>query len=652
MKHLLLVFFIIISAQTFGQNRFNSEDYSVTGNDLNLKTYEKDSTANALIIYEYGKSYVDKNTFKLKTEVQRKLKIFNREAFDKANTVVYLYRDGNKKEEIYKITATTYNIENGKVTKTQLEKSQIFEEKYNDRYTIVKFTFPNIKEGSVITYSYTIESPFMFKFKEWNFQDDIPKLYSQYETSIPGNYEYNVKLVGFLKFDTNDQVIENQCLKAGANAYANCLNTNYIMRDIPAFIEEDYMTTKFNYLSRIEYELKTFNGFDGRIDDYTKTWKAVDSELKYDKNIGSQLGKNGAVRKLLSESILNESDPLIKAKGIYAYVQDTYTWNNEYNIFKDVSIKKLIQDKSGKVSEINILLHNLLDENGFEVKPILLSTRNNGFATKVHPVLSDFNYLIVQVSINDKTYLLDATDKYLAFGQLPFRCLNQYGRLLDFKNGSSWIDIEADNTSSVQYRVNLDLTADQNLVGKIIKKTTGYPALSLKQKYFEDKNDYIKSRKNEFPDLSFIEYEVQTADKTDFEFLEEFTIEKDVEAVGKKLYLNPFLFKFFTENIFKLQERSYPIDFGYKDAYLYILKITLDESYEILEHPKDALIKLPNNTGSIILNNKVSGNTVELYFKLNFNEAIYNPEYYPSIKKFMSSLVDIQKNSLIVLQKK
>ncbi|WP_276205018.1 hypothetical protein [Flavivirga aquatica] len=43
------------------------------------------------------------------------------------------------------------------------------------------------------------------------------------------------------------------------------------MKDIPAFIEEDYMTSESNYLIRIDYELKTFKGFDGVINDYTKT---------------------------------------------------------------------------------------------------------------------------------------------------------------------------------------------------------------------------------------------------------------------------------------------------------------------------------------------------------------------------------------------
>src|SRR5690606_14567571 len=101
----------------------------------------------------------------------------------------------------------------------------------------------------------------------------------------------------------------------------------------------------------------------------------------------------------------------------------------------------------GNVSSINILLHNLLEETGIDVKPVLLSTRNNGFATKIFPVISEFNYLIVHANINNETFFLDATDKYLSFGEIPFRCLNQYGRLLDFKNGSDWIDIAPKNMS-------------------------------------------------------------------------------------------------------------------------------------------------------------------------------------------------------------
>lgn len=63
-------------------------------------------------------------------------------------------------------------------------------------------------------------------------------------------------------------------------------------------------------------------------------------------------------------------------------------------------------------------------------------------------------------------------------------------------------------------------------------------------------------------------------------------------------------------------------------------------------------LKLPNNKGNMIFTSQFDKNILLLYFKISFTDSLYNPEYYPSIKEFMGNAVDIQKNSLIVLQKK
>ena len=253
----------------------------------------------------------------------------------------------------------------------------------------------------------------MFKYREWKFQDDIPKLHSEYHTSIPANWDYNIKLVGTNNLSKNESKKKANCLQGPNGTSADCTESVYIMKDIPAFIEEDYMTTIDNYLSRIEYELKTFKGFDGRVDNITKTWKIADKEIKTLPEIGRQLGKSNMLKGLIDNAIMNEPDTLKKATAIYKYVQENYTWNGKYEMFNDVSVKDLIKNKSGKASEINMLLYDLLDDNGIEVMPVLLSTRDNGLPTQLYPVISDFNYFLVQTTINNNTYLLDATDKYL-----------------------------------------------------------------------------------------------------------------------------------------------------------------------------------------------------------------------------------------------
>ena len=179
-----------------------------------------------------------------------------------------------------------------------------------------------------------------------------------------------------------------------------------------------------------------------------------------------------------------------------------------YRIFQDTSVKNLIKNKSGNVSSTNILLHNLLQQAGIEVKPILLSTRNNGFSTKLFPVISEFNYIIVRATINSKTYLLHAIDKYLNFGDIPFRCLNSYGRLLDFKNGSDWIDIEPSKLSTVQYKIELNLDDKQVISGNVNAKNTSYHALNKRKAYYPNKTEYHNKihDKNAYLEISNTKY--------------------------------------------------------------------------------------------------------------------------------------------------
>ncbi|WMI65474.1 DUF3857 domain-containing protein [Aestuariibaculum sp. YM273] len=644
--------FFIFSSATFAQNTDNTSVFRVSLKDLKMTAYPQDSTANALVLYESGKSYVSPSDYKLYTEEKHKIKIFNKEGFDHANITINLYHsDRNSFEQVEDIIATTYTLDGDQVITTKLNKKDIHKIEYDENHHLAKFTLPNVKVGSVITYSYTTVSPFMFKYHGWEFQGDLPKLYSEYNASIPANWKYNIKLVGSEKLFVNESDIKKDCLSGGNGGQADCSVSKYAMKNIPAFIEEDYMTCKSNYLARIDYELQTFEDFRGITSDYSKTWETVDDELKTDKNIGRQILKSVDVENLLSEDIINETNLSLKAKAIYDYVQEQYTWNGDYKIFRNVSVKELIKEKSGNVSSINILLHNLLETAGISVKPVLLSTRNNGFATKLYPVISDFNYLIVQAEINGKTYLLDATDKYLYFGQLPFRCLNQYGRLLDFENGSKWIDINEENTSSILYSVSLQLNPDETMSGDVKIKKTGYYALNSKKDFFINKSSYESNLKNKLADMEISEFNVEDGDINGMNFSENFKLQYGFDQVQNSIYLNPFIIAFFNENPFKLQERTYPIDFGFKDSYLYILKLNIGDNYNLVELPDDINVALPNNSGRLNLSSKVFNNEVHMLMRLNFNSSFYPTEYYPYLKEFMNKIVNTQKNTMILLQK-
>ncbi|WP_179320221.1 DUF3857 domain-containing protein [Winogradskyella helgolandensis] len=628
-----------------------SQDYNVAmevlKSDLELTSYSKDSTANALVIYDYGNSFVDDKTFWLRVQNEQKIKILRTDGIDRGQFEVKLYKGKTSQEKIENIKGTTYNLENGEIRKTHLTKAAIFEEE-NEKYTLVRFVLPNVKVGSVITVSYETQSRFMSKYHPWYFQGEDPVLYSEYNTSIPANYEYHIKLVGGIPLDTHDISLKKQCLVLGNGASADCSISKYIMKNIPAYKPEDYTTTSLNYTSRVEYEMSVFKTFDGRTDKITKTWEDADHELKTDSDFGRQISKKSLVKDILPDSISSISDQLKKAKAIYKYVLNNYKWNGKSERY-DVSIKTLTKDKVGSAFEINLLLENLLSNEGIKVFPILMSTRNNGLATKVYPVLSDFNYVILKALIDDKSYYLDATDPYLSFGELPFKALNQYGRLINFEEGSYWEDINVNNFSGRIHRVELSSFEDDQFGGTIKSIFQGYHSHKSKRQFNENPNDYLEKKINDYTNITIEDHEVLDTDTSTFNETMDISIQP--EFIGNKIYFNPFIIKFFDKNPFQLQERTYPIDFGYKDIYNYSMIIKLNDNLQVIDIPESVNYALPNKSGSLLFNIESKNNEILLYFLVKFNQAIYPPDYYPYLKSFMDKVVELQNNTIITLEK-
>ena len=634
------------------QKEFNYSEFRVSDADLTKTFYEKDSSANALVIYEYGKSFVTGGDFDIVTNIKKKIKIFNRKGFDKGTVKLYLYKSDKDFEKVSNIEAITYfKNSDGKVEISKLDKKNIFKEEYSDRYKLLKFTLPNLKEGAVVTISYRLVSPFVFNFYEWNFQEDIPKLYSEYNTKIPGNYTYNIKLVGWQKLDVNDQKLERDCVSYGT-ASADCVVAKYVMKNIDAFTAEKHMTTAENYMSKLEYELMTVKYFDGAERNYTKTWQAVDREIRSTLSLGRAIRKTKHLKDLIPESVLFKLKGVDRAKRIFEFVQNNYTRDDDDHVFSEISTKQLVKEKRGCVTEINVLLNSLLELNGFKSNLVLLSTRKNGLPTKLFPVISEFNYSIVCVEINGYEYLLDASNDYLSFGQIPFKCLNSYGRKLDFENGSSWVPIESKEKSASLHYVQLQVGDDNALKGTIKTRYTGYHAYNKKRDYYSNKENYLGDLEKHFVNVSIDEYEFLGKGIKDNMFQEiiYFHTEKLDEEGG--LFFDPFIDKFFTTNPFKLKNRTYPVDFGYKDSFDYILVFDAGEAYEIKEIPKNIRMMLEENKGEFSMISTLSGSKLRMLFKIKFHEAVYPPYFYDSLKELMKNVVDKQMNSIVLLKKK
>jgi len=653
MKPIYVLVTILCSMTLYGQNPMSAKFNKVTQDELNMKVYDKDPKAHAVVLEEYGENYfkaINGGLFIVK-HYYTKIKILDKQGIDESNISILYYKGKKAFEVIKDIKAVTHNP--GETN--ELSQDEIYTIDINSFYKEKRFTFPNVKVGSVIEFQYTMESPFYYNFKGWEFQSDIPKVYSEFNAKIPANFRYNRILKGFQKLAINKASIQKRCFKIpGMMGRADCELLKYAMRDIPAFKEEAYMLSKNNYLSKIKFELSEYVRFSGGKEVYTKTWQAVDKEMRKDKDIGAQVKRKTFFKNQLPEEALNEKSSLKKAKAVYKFIKNHYTWNEEYGLFDDANVRQAFQNKIGNVAEINLSLVNSLLAAGLKTETVMLSTRAKGLPTQKHPVMADFNYLIAKVTIDEETFLLDASEKELSFGLLPLRALNYQGRAMDFKKPSYWFTINPYQENRQNTMVTMSINEEGDARGKLLQTNTGYLAYQKRSDLAEQSTEaYLDDLETRLSFLEVSEYKAEHLIDTEKALKEVFTLEFDEDGFSSgETFLDPFFLKIFSKNPFQLTERKYPVDFAFPRMYTTRFLVSLPSNYEFTTIPEDQTFTFANGKAVCGLKTTQEGNQLNLRFKLILNNFYFEPEEYQELKAFFGKLSIVQKNTRLGIKKK
>lgn len=639
---------LFIATACLAQEEKSTKIGLTTAKELQMPFYIKDTTANAVVLYEHANVYIDElNNFKFRTDYYYRIKLFKKEVFDKATISISLY----KEEKVKEIKAVTYNLsEAGEIKKTHVSKAAIFTKEIDKNWKEVTFTFPDIKEGSVIEYVYSVLSPYP-QLDDWYFQSDIPKIKSEYDSAILGNYKYNTRLIGFQKLDKDNPSVKNSCVYIPAIGNGACAVSSFGMNDIPAFIEEEHMLSKKNFISRVSFDLVSFTSVKGWVTKYTKTWKDADRSFK-ELYLDGQTSKKRFFKKKLPQKIIMVSDDLPRAKKVFNFIKNHFSWDKRNWTRGRIRIKKAFENRSGSVAVINLSLYNMLQAAEIESYLVMSSTRNNGLPTKLYPVTSGFNYVLVKAIINGKEYFLDATNKQLPFGMVPLKCLNGEGRVLDFENGSYWDLIVP--TGSTSKKIKMQMTLSENgFVGKSFVSRTGYYALGKREEITVLSEDaYLENFEEIYPKIEVENYQNRSLDNLEKSLQEvfELAIEEELEGFAT-LRIHPFFMGKLAKNPFKMEKRDYPVDFGYPRKNTYLLSLKIPEEYTIKKLPESKGLKLPNGGGSFLFKTSKTKTGLNLYFSYKISKKSFSKEEYFYLKEFYKQLIEAQ-NSYIELEKK
>lgn len=627
--------------------------------ELKLTRYDPDTTADAVVLSSVVNiSLIDIGQgYRRYTTVKQRIRIMSDAGVHYGTVHIPLYNKGNAENEVSAITGIAYNLEDGKVVISQLEKKDLYTEKVTEGLTSTRFAIPKVKAGSLVYISYTVKSNDMNCFS-WSFQEDIPVAYCKLSFSVPPLLIYKLnqqKMNGFVQ--TDEEGDQKQLI--GAYEYKS---TKYCFtgKNIEAFKDGSYMASVSDYLVRISFQLSKYrNAQTLTTISYMDTWpdftkKVIDNDFFG----GFMQSKPGEIKDIVKELKLHDMPQVLKVKKIVEYVRNSYAWNGVTAPLAQKKMKDFLDQKSGSSAEINLLLIALCNEAKLNALPILISTRGHGMVSTDYPFLESFNDVICLVKTDSLSVLLDATERNLPFYAIPLHCINGYGFVVE-RDSVKWVALQPKVLSQVDMNMYLEFNGlHDSIHASIIDKTQGYDAFIYRRTWHLGYDNFLKVHTPKNWDI-IDSLTVKNTDQPDEPFIFSYKAseamnrtEGDSGSSPGHLSFPPLLAAGFTDNPIKMDSRKYPIDMTFKHSYIFHSTIAIPDGYKLEEKPADYSYMMKDGGASFLYNVKVvSDGILQVYSTISFNQAVFPAEDFACLKKFYDEVIKKYREQVVLVKK-
>lgn len=668
---LILPPFVFAASDKFGK---------VSDEEMHSRVCPIDSNAHAYFIFDHGHTYFEypdtrihlnipdneDRGFVMIHEHHFRIKILDKQGYDWAEVEIPLYYD-NGEEKITSLKAATYNLDGKKIGKSKFKRGDMVIEETSRHWKTAKLALPDVREGSIIEVEYTIQSEFYFNLRDWHFQRGIPVLHSEYTAEIPEYFNYSQaqkgyfaigtrmekipKTITFTIVDRGDDWVPDSKTMSERVRY-NVSKYSFELKDVPAFPDAPFLRSWENYISKVEFELKSTQFPRRPMKLYSTSWEEVDNTLFQHHLFGQELKNanhlNEAVDKISRD---HPDDAKAKVRMALAHMQERMGWNGTRSLLPEKSLSRAYKQANGNSAEINLNLVLLLRELGIKSFPLALSTQDHGVIHPAYPSLTRFNYVIAYAHLEDGFVLLDATDPYSGPNLLPYRCLNDKGRLIG-GSGDKWIKLMdyQDYSSSGNYEITL--SGDLSMSGSASFKLSGYGAYEIR-KALQSKdgtNSYAESLNEQYPDFIISDVETSENPSGQDELQLSYTLKSrdKVSSGGDLVYFPLCPLPWLDKNPLTLEERKYPVEFNYPKKIQQTFVITFPEGYVLAELPQPINASLPDRSAMFVCQPTQMGNSIMVSNTIMINRSLYLPEEYEYLKSLFRMIIEKQSENIVL----
>lgn len=651
-SYLLIFIFTISAAAQKGQPSFGKIDKA----DLEMKDCDFDKGAEALVLIDYGNTYYDRGTegyslFKTVYERRTRIKILKEKGIEQANIEIPYYTHNNE-ERILKLKAKTYNLdESGKIISTDVKKSSIYSKKIDGYYSKMIIAFPEVKPGSVIEYSYAMERETMSNLRNWYFQGRIPVRYSEYQLTIPQIFVFSEQSMTVDPIERKQEVVQDLITSSQGVVETNSIKNDYIMQNLVGIKDEPYMGAAIDYMQRLEFKLSQVVYSENNIVDISLKWNNVLKNLWEDEDFGLQLQKNVSGADGLIEESAKYFNKEEKMKFLYNRIREQITWNGDYDVYTDIGINNAWDTKSGNSADLNLLLINILNKAGIKTTPILFSSRPNGLVSPSYPYINQFNMVMAYVEVDNKSYVLDATNRYINYKMVPTPVVNTQGLLLKGEDGMWKQTLNGKYQYKVMAAVQAEIDANGNMKGNCLVNCYDYARVQRCKSYFADKQKFKEDYFiKPYPAISIEDIVINNSEADSLPLEQKINFSSKLNSSGAYQYFSINLFSDLDTNPFLAEKRVSDIDYGVPQTYTIFGNYSIPQGYVFDGLPQNITLTTPDR--GIILSRtlKTDANLLNVHITVEFKRSFYPASAYPDFKEFYKKMFD-KLNEQVVIKK-
>jgi uncharacterized protein DUF3857 len=593
--------------------------------------FEKDAHAEVLFNFCLVKYDLQSQTFTI--EHHKRLKIFNVNASSDLGDVSIKIPGYSSVYDLSNLQAETLNLTNGKIEISKLDKKSFYKQKVDKWVSRIKFTFPAMRNGSVLEYSYkeTIDHlVFLPTVPDWYFQTDLPVKYSECDLKVPKGYTFLHKL-----HTSQDLVTNSDSIVAMAN--------------IPSLQEEPFMDSYRNNLQHLSFVVTSYNG-SGKTFNNDDTWQKIGSSYVFKDDYGQQLKLKLKNEELLVARVKNMS-PEQKVAYLFKKVRDTLTCDDDQTIPYD-NLTKAWNRKKCSTEQINMILCRLLELSGLNANLLLVSNDSDDPILPEDPSFKHLDETVVHVQIDsNKYYVLDASEKSNHWDQIPYELLNTYGLYLNVQNpAAGLVFIEDRNKARNVVYTNAEISADGKMKGTTQISSAGYNRTKTIKKYKEDgETKYADGLREKDNNIKISSFKIENIEIDTLPLVQNIDFTFDSPGSDEDyIFISPLLFTSISKDPFINKERISDIDFAFRNNYSISGRYKIPAGYKIDALPKNAAMTMED--GSIRLRQmaSVDDGIISVHYTIDFNRSYFKKNEYPGVYDFFKKMYEMLGQQIIL----